>query len=283
MNIANEIKMIRELLGLSQQELADELEVSFQTVNRWETSSNEIEQRNIDKLYEYAYNKGIQINKIKEMFLIDENNYDDNVLLFHGAKKKFSLPVDLSHSKDQNDFGRGFYLGENLEQASTYISNSDYPYVYSFCIDCKGVKIERFSVSKDWMIAIAYFRGWLNEYSECTLIKEIITRVNNADLVIAPIADNRMFDILSEFVDGSITDLQCQHALAATNLGFQYVLKSEKAISKLVYISDLYLCKSEKKDILNKRLEMHNLTAGKVRMARIEYKGKGNYIEEILK
>ncbi len=29
MNIANEIKMIRELLGLSQQELADELEVSF--------------------------------------------------------------------------------------------------------------------------------------------------------------------------------------------------------------------------------------------------------------
>ncbi|MCR5113996.1 MAG: helix-turn-helix domain-containing protein, partial [Acholeplasmatales bacterium] len=83
MNIANEIKMIRELLGLSQQELADELEVSFQTVNRWETSSNEIEQRNIDKLYEYAYNKGIQINKIKEMFLIDENNYDDNVLLFH--------------------------------------------------------------------------------------------------------------------------------------------------------------------------------------------------------
>jgi hypothetical protein len=60
-------------------------------------------------------------------------------------------------------------------------------------------------------------------------------------------------------------------------------LKSEKAISKLVYISDLYLCKSEKKDILNKRLEMHNLTAGKVRMARIEYKGKGNYIEEILK
>ena len=93
MNIANEIKMIRELLGLSQQELADELDVSFQTVNRWEASSNEIEQRNIDKIYEYAYNKGIQINKIKEMFLIDENNYDDNVLLFHGAKKNFSLPV----------------------------------------------------------------------------------------------------------------------------------------------------------------------------------------------
>lgn len=43
------------------------------------------------------------------MFLIDENNYDDNVLLFHGAKKKFSLPVDLNRSKEQNDFGRGFY------------------------------------------------------------------------------------------------------------------------------------------------------------------------------
>ena len=114
------------------------------------------------------------------------------------------------------------------------------------------------------------------------MIDDIVNKVKKADVVIAPIADNRMFDILSEFVDGSITDLQCQHALAATNLGNQFVIKSEKAISKLKYINALYVSKSEKAEYYNRRLDLHNITAGKVRMARIEFKAKGNYIEEIL-
>ena len=49
MQIINEIKMIRELLNLSQKDLAKELDVSFQTINRWENSKNEIEQYNIEK------------------------------------------------------------------------------------------------------------------------------------------------------------------------------------------------------------------------------------------
>ena len=69
----------------------------------------------------------------------------------------------------------------------------------------------------------------------------------------------------------------------AINLGNQYVIKSDKAVSKLKYINTLYVCKSEKEEFYNTRLDLHNITAGKVRMARIEYKGKGNYIEEILK
>lgn len=283
MYIINEVRMIRELLNLSQEDLAKELGVSYQTVNRWEGSKNEIEQYNIEKVYEYAYSKGVFINKIIELFLKDENNFDDNVLLFHGAKKIFTLPVDLAHSKETNDFGNGFYLGETFEQASTYICNSSSSNVYAFSIDCKDLKIVKFSVSKEWMIAIAYFRGWLSDYKNSKIINSIISKVNDADIVIAPIADNRMFDILSEFVDGTITDLQCQHALAATNLGNQYVIKSEKAVSRLKYINTLYVSKSEKEEYSNKRLDLHNITSGKVRMARIEYKGKGNYIEEILK
>lgn len=50
MQIINEIKMIRELLNLSQKDLAKELDVSFQTINRWENSKNEIEQYNIEKI-----------------------------------------------------------------------------------------------------------------------------------------------------------------------------------------------------------------------------------------
>lgn len=56
--------------------------------------------------------------------MLKENNVDDyNIVIFHGAKKDFSMPIDIDHnSKLNNDFGKGFYLGENYEQAVNYIS-----------------------------------------------------------------------------------------------------------------------------------------------------------------
>lgn len=37
-NFANQVRKIRQQLGLSQEELAHELGVSFSTINRWENS-----------------------------------------------------------------------------------------------------------------------------------------------------------------------------------------------------------------------------------------------------
>ena len=66
------------------------------------------------------------------------------------------------------------------------------------------------------------------------------------DVIIAPIADNRMFDIINEFVENEITDEQCRHALAATNLGYQYVLKTVKAVDSISYLQEMYVCNKEK-------------------------------------
>lgn len=41
MDIKKEIVVIREILGLTQKELAQALHVAFETVNRWETGENE--------------------------------------------------------------------------------------------------------------------------------------------------------------------------------------------------------------------------------------------------
>lgn len=58
-------------------------------------------------------------------------------------------------------------------------------------------------------------------------------KLDGVDYVVAPIADNRMYQIIEDYIDGAITDAQCQHALAATDLGNQYVLKTQKAVSRL--------------------------------------------------
>ena len=284
MNVVKELIIIRELLGITQEELAKKIGVSFETINRWEKDKNEIEIKNINKLYNFAFENKIYINSIYELLFLEEFQKDTNKVLFHGSKSyEINFPLDLSYSKLNNDFGVGFYLGENYKQAATYIANGNSVSVYAFNLNLNGLRIKKFNVGKEWMIAIAYYRGWLKEYLNHPYVEKIISSVNEHDIIIAPIADNRMFDIISEFVRGEITDLQCEHALAATNLGFQYVLKSENALKKISLIKPLYVCSREKEKLVNLRLEMSDLSQDKVRVARIEYRGKGQYIDELLK
>lgn len=283
MQISKELKVIRELLSLTQGELALIIGVSLDTISRWENEKTDIEDKHIELIYNYAYGKGIYINKIYERIFFEDCEKSNSKLLFHGAKNIINLPLDFKYSKENNDFGRGFYLGENFEQASTYIANTFSKYVYSFSISCNNLKIEKFYVNTEWMLAIAYYRGWITQYQENEIINNIIKKVENADIIIAPIADNRMFDLISEFVDGTITNEQCEHALAATNLGNQYVIKTAKALSKLKFIKTFFLSNKEKEMYKNKRLENNNINLNKVKVARIEYRGKGQYIDELLK
>lgn len=283
MYISKELKVIREILSLTQEELSLIIGVSLDTISRWENDKTDIADKNIELVYNYAFEKGIYINKIYEQILFEDCEKLRSKLLFHGAKDVINLPLDFKYSKEKNDFGRGFYLGENFEQASTYIANSSSKYVYSFSLYDQDLIIEKFNVDTEWMLAIAYYRGWLAQYKHNEIIDNIIKKVENADVIIAPIADNRMFDLISEFVDGTITNEQCEHALAATNLGNQYVIKTKKALEKLEFIKLFFLAGKEKETYKNKRLENNNINLNKVKVARIEYRGKGQYIDELLK
>lgn len=283
MRVNKELKVIRELLSLTQEDLALNIGVSLDTISRWENEKTNIEEKNIDVIYNYALEKGININKIYEQIYYEDCEKTNSKLLFHGARNVIELPLDLKYSKENNDFGKGFYLGENFEQASTYIANTSSKYVYSFSLNTNKLKVEKFNVNTEWMLAIAYYRGWLHNYNQNELIINIIKKVETADIIIAPIADNRMFDLISEFVDGVITNEQCEHALAATNLGNQYVIKSKTALEKLDFIKLFFLSSKEKEMYKNKRLENNNTNLNKVKVARIEYRGKGQYIDELLK
>ena len=282
MNVKNEIAVLCNTLKITEVELAKELGITFETVNNWKDENKIIDISNIEILYSYAYSNKIDFNNIYER-LLKEDCQKNEVVLFHGSKRPFSLPINfVEHSKSNNDFGIGFYLGETFEQAANYISFIQQNRVYSFKLNLDNLKIYKFSVDTKWMIAIAYYRGWLDDYKDCDFIRSIIKEIDACDVIIAPIADNRMFDIISEYVEGSITDEQCRHALAATNLGLQYVLKTSKAVNQIQLIKEMYVCKKEKEKCIENRNCLTNSGFQKVKMARIEYKGKGKYIEEVL-
>lgn len=283
MNILNEIKVICETLQMTETELAKELGVTYESINHWKNERKKIDESNLEKLYSYAFLNGVRFNNIYEQ-LIKEDCKDNNVILFHGAKRAFSMPIDyVNNSKVNNDFGIGFYLGESFEQAANYISFIDMNRVFCFNLNLEGLKTYKFNVDTEWMIAIAYYRGWLDDYKNKSFVNNIINKISDCDVIVAPIADNRMFDIITEYVEGTITDEQCRHALAATNLGFQYVLKTNKAINQTELVKEMYVCNKEKEKCIANRISLTESGLQKVKMARIEYKGKGKYFEELVK
>lgn len=280
-NISEDMKIVRELLNITQEELADELNVEPLTIKRIENCITNTSKRTLDLFYDFIYKKKIYLNKIKEMFYKEELTKE--ILLFHGAKSTIIGNVDINKGRKNNDFGQGFYCGQSYEQSASFVENFENSSVYYFSLDVTGLRSLKYAVDRDWMLTIAYFRGTLNDYKDSFVIKNLISRLEGVDYVVAPIADNKMFRIIDSFINGEITDEQCKHCLAATNLGFQYVLLNDNAISRLKMLECCYLSNEERNHYRKIKLEDNKISDDKVKLARIQYRGKGLYIDEILK
>lgn len=279
--INEDLKLIREMLEISQDEMAISIGVDKKTITRIENSINYPSSETLEKIYDFAYKKGIKINKIKEMMYKEES--PRLKIIFHGAKNMIEGTISPNYGRLNNDFGSGFYCGESIEQTTSFVSRFKDSSIYILKFDEKDLKFVNFDVNQEWMLAVAYFRGRLQEYENNILIQNIINKVKNSDYIIAPIADNRMFRIMDRFIDGEITDEQCKHCLAATNLGKQYVLLTEKATSKIDILERCYISKAERENYLTQKQAEINDSDNKVKFSLIKYKREGKYIEEILK
>ena len=102
------------------------------------------------------------------------------------------------------------------------------------------------------------------------------------DYVVAPIADNQMYELVGEFTSGYLTDVQCLHCLAATNLGNQYVFTSPKALSQVNLAECCYLCTNEKCEALRARRRGSAVGLDKVKLAKRQFRNEGAYVEELL-
>ena len=281
-DIAADIEIIQELLGLSVAEMARQLGVTHQSIYNWKANPEQVAAKNLEKIYDFAYSKNIRLNKIKEQFSREECAAGHKVL-FHGSKTYIDGALSVEKAKDGNDFGRGFYCGESLEQSAMFVSNFPASSLYIVDFDPAGLKYIQLGVTRDWMLMIAYFRKKLDDYANHPIIQDLLARLEGVDYIVAPIADNRMFEIIDSFIDGEITDVQCQHCLSATNLGNQYVFVTPKALNQVKLLHHCYLAPSEKKAYLSSKMDEHKVSNDKVKLAKKQYRGQGNYIEDILK
>ena len=245
--IDEDCRLFREMRHLSQTELANKLGLGLATVNRWENMQSEPAEDNLEKFYAYAYRSFIRLNSIKEQFYREELNQDEH-LLFHGAKTIIEGEIRPDVSRHNNDFGQGFYMGESFRQAALFVSNFESSCVYAIKFKDACLTKASYSVNTEWMLTVASFRGKLRGRVSDEQQARIRAKADIADYIIAPIADNRMYQIIDSFIDGEITDEQCRHALAATELGMQYVIKTDKAAKCAEVFERCSRCTPEKND-----------------------------------
>lgn len=253
-NFSEDLKSIREILGFSQSELAEKIGVEQVTISRTELKKTEPSARLLEAVYSFAFDKNIKINKLKEMFWRDDLGANEK-LLFHGAKTEIDGEIDIHKGRKNNDFGQGFYTGESYKQAISFVSGFGNSSVYYIRFDDRDLKCKRYEVNQEWMMTIAYYRGTSDEYKDHPAVKALIEQSRNCDYIIAPIADNRMFQIINSFIAGDLTDEQCKHCLAATNLGMQYIFLTEKAVSQIKLTERCYISNNEREYYKNIRLE----------------------------
>lgn len=281
-NLKKDINYAKTVLGMNDTEISDFLGISRMTLSRWgnETVLPSID--SLEKIYSKLYEAKISINRLKEE-MYSSSLEVNHTLLFHGAKTELYSNPSIDYGEDKKDFGRGFYLGETFNQSASFVVGYKNSSIYIFDFDKSNINIREFTVSKEWMLLIAYFRGRLEEYKNSKYLAKLLKELENVDAIVAPIADNTMYTILDDFIQGKITDMQCLNALSANRLGKQYVFLNNKTIdSNLKMLERCFYSSSERKDYQTYRLKENEIGKNKVIIALREYAGIGKYIEELL-
>ena len=225
------IKQIREHLNISQTELAEQLNVTFATVNRWENGRAVPNKLAQTKLYEICKKNDVPVyditlNRIAaaaETVPISEGR----VLLYHGSKSGIIGKIEPK-SRSQCDFGKGFYTGTDPSQALTLICDYDKSKFYIVSVDTTDLKTIEVPADIEWAMLVAYHRGRMETIKGTPLYEKYRKMSKDKDIIIGSIANDRMFYVIDNFFIGNITDAALVGSLSALQLGKQYVAVTQK-------------------------------------------------------
>ena len=243
----NLIKQIRTYLNISQTELAEQLNVTFTTVNRWENGRavpNKLAQA---QLYDLCKAKAVPVYDMTLSRIADAAKAveleEGRVLLYHGSKSGINGSIQPI-SRKQCDFGSGFYMGTEPVQALTLICDFEKSKFYIVSVDMNELAQLDVPPDIDWAMLVAFHRGKMEKIKDTSFYNKYRSMAEKKDLVIGSIANDRMFFVIDNFFVGTITDAALVNSLSALQLGRQYVAVSQKAcdavrIEKEITISHL--------------------------------------------
>lgn len=151
--------------------------------------------------------------------------------LYHGSNIAVPCPKIIPNLRAL-DFGCGFYLTSDIKQASRWASVvtkrrrqgfpivSDYEFELEKALDLTILHFEQ--ANDDWLDFVVANRKGSNN-------------INNADLVIGPVANDATLPVIDDYMDGRYTKQEAVARLLPQNLTDQYAFLTEKALKKLFF------------------------------------------------
>ena len=281
--LKSDIQIIEDILDLSDIQLAKNADLPLNQITNILTDKDVVASKEqMESIYNYAFNNNLYLSDLKWQMYSDEYTSKDMKVLCHGSRNMINGKLRLDANGDSNDFANGFYCGENVKQAGMFVSSEPDSSLYIVAANIEQLSIRNFFINADWMVAVAYYRDTLGDYVNHPMVQDIVDSVESHDLIVAPIADNRMFEIIGQFINGELTDKQCSHALSASQLGYQFVFRTQKALDSIEILERCYLCGSEKAYYNRSNERESNTSLNKSILAKKFYSNEGKYITELL-
>lgn len=275
------IKYIRASANMNQEQFASALGATVQSINRWEngkTLPNNMAQKQI---YQFCLGNNINISD----YIIKSKEFarsDDKLILYHGSKK--GLQGDIAPiSREECDFGQGFYMGTTTLQPLTLICAEAKPKFYTVELDLTGLKVLRVGIDMDWAMLIAYFRKEMEEAKGTAIYEKYAHFADGYDVIVGYIANDRMYTELSRFFNRTLTDVALINCLSALDLGMQYVAVTEKACKQIKVVKEEQLHPLELSALIDLSVARRKEGIALAEDIEVKYRREGKFFDEILR
>lgn len=275
------IKAIRTAANMNQEQFASSLGTTPLSINRWENGKTLPNRMAQTQLYNFCKERSIDVAKL----IVDTKAYadtDNKLILYHGSKKGITGDV-APISREECDFGRGFYMGTGMLQPLTLICNEDKPKFYAVELDLTGLKVLTVDVGMDWAMLIAYHRKEMESAKGTAVYEKYAHMADGYDVIIGYIANDRMYTELFRFFNKTLTDVALINCLSVLDLGKQYVAISEKACRQIRILKEEPLSPLELALLKDMSAERRKEGVALAEEIEVKYRREGKFFDEILR
>lgn len=276
------IKMIRSQANMNQEQFASALGTTTVSINRWENGKaipNQMAQTN---LHQFCKSQGIDVSDlVTEMLSYEHTENDGRNIFYHGSKK--GIVGDISPiSREECDFGQGFYMGTATQQPLTLVCAEDKPKFYAVEFDLSGLKVLEVEIGMDWAMMIAYHRKQMEKVKGTPIYEKYAHFADGYDVIVGYIANDRMYIELARFFNGTITDMALLKCLSVLDLGKQYVAITQKACDQIKILEERDLHLLERLSLQDKSVARRAEGIALADEVVKQYRREGQFFDEIL-
>ena len=156
------------------------------------------------------------------------------MIVYHTSKVEVAIP-DVLHSRNNLDFGRGFYVTKLRQQALKYAEK--------FILRNQRAVLNIYELSEDWKNEkIKIFDSYNEEWLDFIIANRKGLKVEKFDVVEGGVANDKIFRTLELYFNGDITKIDALKQLRFEKINHQICFLNQEVIDNCLtfkYSEDL--------------------------------------------